>query len=614
MLKIRCIIIAMVVIAMAVGIDAAPPRRRAVKRLFAPEKKPESPTRLLPPREVRRLSKPRPEVAENTDQSLPRIMTQQSLPMGPRLTPVQSSATTVSAPSQVPIAMPIAMPVAKQLRQLDEPDASIHSPDPIAPVAPIASGRSREIFAHQPTIGERLAATPTNDILSDFSPNPLLQTTSSDLAANLDVYAGKQPVPTQRPWVELGQPFYGTGITPKGTELFGPYHPLRGEGYLYGDLRTGIASGRNAAGRTDNFATRLNLDADLKLTDTERLHAFIGPLDDGGAFTRYEYEAGDLRFRNEIDFTPVTAFLEGDLGAIFGGATGQPSPKEIPFAIGLVPLIFQNGIWIEDAVTGIATAIPAQHSAALNWSNFDATFFAIFDQLNSPAFGNDENAAQAFGTNWFIEAYGGYIESGYAYVRDRNRRERSYHNITASFTRRYFDRISNSVRVIVNTGQDGPQSARTADGTLLLIENSYITADPLRFVPYFNLFVGWDRPQSVARAGISGGILRNTGLNFDTDGLNGFATLDPTGNNTAGFSVGVDLIGQELDHQWIVEATYLTRNNGPNPLVQGDQAAVGTRYQFPISHRTLIRTDLMYGWRGGLGDVYGTRMEWRWKF
>lgn len=459
-----------------------------------------------------------------------------------------------------------------------------------------------------------IVAEDIGETLADFSPNPLFQNNSSDLEINHEVYASKHPVPTQHPWVELGQTFYGTGITPEGTNLFGPYHPLRGEGYLYGDLRTGIASGRNAAGRTDNFATRLNLDADLKLTDSERLHAFVGPLDDGGAFTRYEYEAGDLRFRNEIDFTPVTAFFEGDLGAIYGGATGQPSPREIPIALGLVPLIFQNGIWIEDAVAGVATSIPAQHSTALNWSNYDATFFAIFDQLNSPAFGADEHAAQAFGTAWFIEAYGGYIESGYAYVRDRNRRERSYHNITASFTRRYFDRISNSVRVIVNTGQDGPQSSRTADGTLLLIENSWITADPLRFVPYFNLFVGWDSPQSVARAGVSGGILRNTGLNFDTDGLNGFSTLDPTANNTAGFSVGVDLIGDKIDRQWILEATYLTRNNGPNAQVQGDQYGLGTRYQFPISHRTLIRTDLMYGWRGGLEDVYGTRMEWRWKF
>ena len=57
-----------------------------------------------------------------------------------------------------------------------------------------------------------------------------------------------------------------------------------------------------------------------------------------------------------------------------------------------------------------------------------------------------------------------------------------------------------------------------ADGVLLLVENSWISSSPLTVVPYANFFVGWDRPQSVARAGVSGGILRNTGINFDTDG------------------------------------------------------------------------------------------------
>ena len=42
---------------------------------------------------------------------------------------------------------------------------------------------------------------------------------------------------------------------------------------------------------------------------------------------------------------------------------------------------------------------------------------------------------------------------------------------------------------------------RTADGGLLLVENSWITAAPLTVVPYANFFYGWDRPQSVARAG-----------------------------------------------------------------------------------------------------------------
>lgn len=478
---------------------------------------------------------------------------------------------------------------------LPEPDSIVH--DDVLPIT------------------AAIANDTCNDYFNDFSPTPIPPSSVyHDAGREQWVYDSKKAVPVQHPWIEWGRIFYGDGITPRGRNWFGDTNLVRPKFYLYGDLRSGIAAGRNAGGRTDNWANRLNLDADLQITDTERFHAFVGPLDDGGAFTRWERVAGDFRFRNEVDFTPVTAFFEGDLGSMLGGAMGESSPFELPFTVGLVPLLFQNGIWMEDAVTGAAFSLPARHSRLLNWSNYDATFFAIFDQLNSLAFGADENAAQAFGTAWFIEAYGGYIESGYAYVRDRNNSARSYHNITTSFTRRYFDRISNSVRIIVNAGQDLDEADRTADGALLLVENSWITAQSLTVVPYANFFYGWDRPQSVARAGVSGGILRNTGINFDTDGLNGFATLDPTANDTAGGSLGIDLIGDDLDRQLLLEVSYVTPHGDGNPLVPDDQFAVGSRYQFPISHRTLLRFDVMHGWRRGLDDVYGTRMEYRWKF
>lgn len=447
----------------------------------------------------------------------------------------------------------------------------------------------------------------------DFSPTPIDPAASyHDGDREAWVYDAKHAVATQHPWVQWGRVWYDDGVTPRGINWFGSMNLVRPEFYVYGDFRTGVQAARNAGGRADNFAARLNLDMDLQITDTERFHAFVGPLDENNQFTRYELVGGDLQFRSELDFTPATAFFEGDLGTMLGAAGGQSSPFELPITAGLVPLLFQNGIWMEDAVTGAAVALPARHSRLLNWSNYDATFFAVFDQLNSPAFA-DRSDAQAFGTAWFIEAYGGYIETGYAYLNHRNNSTLSYHNATISFTRRYFDRISNSVRVIFNAGQDRAPSARTADGGLLLVENSWITAAPLTVVPYANFFYGWNRPQSVARAGISGGILRNTGINFDTDGVNGFPTLDPTASDTAGAAFGVDLIGKQLDRQLLLEFAYLTPH-GDRAIANGDQLGIGARYQFPISNATLLRFDAMHGWRDGDENIYGTRMEYRWKF
>ena len=426
------------------------------------------------------------------------------------------------------------------------------------------------------------------------------------------VYDEKHNVPTQRPLVEWGRKWYSDGITPRGINLFGEMNMVRPKFYVYGDYRTGIQGARNAGGRADNWASRLNLDMDFQVTDAGRFHSFVGPLDEGGRFTRWELVNGDLKYQNEMDLTPVTAFYEGDLGEIIAGRRNSSSPFELPFTLGLIPLLYQNGIWMEDAVAGAAFALPARHSNLLNWSNFDASFFAVFDELNSPAF-EKASDAQAFGGALFIEAYGGYIETGYAYLNHRNDSDFSYHNATFSFTRRYFQRISNSVRVIVNAGQDLEKSTRTADGGLLLVENSWITAAPLTFVPYMNFFYGWDRPQSVARAGLSGGILRNSGLNFDTDGLNGFPTLDTSAADTAGVAMGVDLIGDDLDRQLVLEFAALTPHGG-RAIAQGNQYGVGARYQFALSNATLLRFDVMHGWRGNQENVYGTRMEYRWKF
>jgi hypothetical protein len=132
----------------------------------------------------------------------------------------------------------------------------------------------------------------------------------------------------------------------------------------------------------------------------------------------------------------------------------------------------------------------------------------------------------------------------------------------------------------------------------------------MNLIPYFNVFSGWDRPQSVARAGVSGGVLRNTGINFEIDGLNGHPTLDATAADSFGGALGVDLIGDDFNRQWILETAYASPH-GDRAFISGDQFALGTRYQFAISHRSIIRMDAMHAWVRGDENLYGTRIEYR---
>jgi len=449
----------------------------------------------------------------------------------------------------------------------------------------------------------------------DFSTQGGPQGSTFDPQAALHVYRGKFPVPVQRPLIELWRPLYTSGIYPPALTWFGVTNPMKPHFMVYGDMRTVAGANRNAVGKSNAWGNVLNLDMDLQLTSTERLHAFVAPLNSGTTATGLSFN-DEVDFVDAINFDLVTLFFEGDLGALTGGATRRFPPFDLPFTFGLIPLVYQNGIWANDAVLGAAVALPARHSRRLKWSNFDASFFWATDNITTDAFPGQDSASDFFGTAWFIDAYEGYLEAGYAFVNDNVGGGRSYHNLALAFTRRYLAKVSNSVRFIVNLGQEDLAVAdRTADGHLLLIENSFITAYPNTVVPYLNFFYGQGSPQSLARVGLAGGILNNTGINFETDGITGYPTLDATGHNTFGFAAGINLLGSQFSHQLVLETAMLKATGSPLLRnAEGDQYATGLRYQKPLSHNLIFRTDHMVAFREGASNLNGSRFEFRWKF
>jgi hypothetical protein len=230
------------------------------------------------------------------------------------------------------------------------------------------------------------------------------------------------------------------------------------------------------------------------------------------------------------------------------------------------------------AFVGLAATIPHINSRALDISNMDITFFAGFDKANTPLGQDDVNI---FGVNTFIEASQGYWEAGYGFTQGQVDAldGQDYHNLTAAFTRRYFGLFSNSVRAITNFGQEDSLAVKTADGTLLLLENSWVTSLPITLIPYFNFFYGDGRPQSLVRAGASGGVLKNTGINFETDNMTGYPTLDATANDTAGGAIGIEYLFDPRSQIVVELATVLVHGNDATRIARGDQFALGVRYQ-----------------------------------
>jgi hypothetical protein len=219
-----------------------------------------------------------------------------------------------------------------------------------------------------------------------------------------------------------------------------------------------------------------------------------------------------------------------------------------------------------------------------------------------------------YGVATFIEAWDGYVELNYAYLQDRSDLDRGYHNSSVAYTRRFAAWLSHSFRVINNAGQNPNGIEQTADGTLLLWENSLISRHPYTRIPYFNFFLGLDRPQSVARDALSGGVLRNTGILFETDGLTGFPFLDDTAQNSAGGAVGLNLLADDFSQQLILETAAVVPLSGQVSTAGDPQYGFGLRYQIPLTNSVIFRSDAMVGIQESGDNLQGFRVELRKKW
>jgi hypothetical protein len=464
-------------------------------------------------------------------------------------------------------------------------------------------------------------AKPVPIDMQGFGPDPVYEDSAYDAEAQFAIYGNKRTINKVHPLVELGQPLYGEGPLNRSYDIIGSKNLVSPQFYIYGDWRTVVASNKNGNTSLAQIVTRPSFDIDLKLTGTERLHALIRPLENNGKFTRNEFGGDKAQGAQvETNLNPVTFFFEGDLGAITSGLKNDYVKWDLPFTFGLIPLVFQNGIWLDDAFLGGAFTIPSKNSKRFDISNMDVTFFAGTNQVTTAAIKTngvlDDSAAEIFGVTTFIETQQGYIEAGYGYTKDdRPNKNFSYHNATAAFTKRYGGVLSNSMRAIVNFGQNPLNGeAKTADGFILLAENSFITSLPSTFIPYANLFYGRGHPQSLARAAAAGGILKNVGINFETDGLTGFPKLEDTGNNTYGGAVGLEYLF-ELNKQVVVElATVQTLGNDSNRIAKGNQYALGARYQIPLDKAWIFRADAITAELENASNIRGVRFELRRKF
>lgn len=464
-----------------------------------------------------------------------------------------------------------------------------------------------------------------------FRPDPTYQDKPYSADQQIDIYGGKHAVDEPRPALELGVPLYEEGPVSGGFNLIGGKDLVNPAFSVFGDWRTAIAYNDNGHHKeVGQLATTANFEVDLQLTATERIHALFRPFEQRGFMNKQFFGPDNNGKFNGVDnFNVRDVFFEGDAGAIFSSLTNSYQSWDLPFSVGLVPMFFQNGVWANDAIAGGAFAIPALNSPMLGIANMDLSFFAGFDKVSTPAIkdknGNlAEDDVKVYGAAAFIEANEGYWEAGFGHVDGtgkfgdaREFGDLSYNSATVAFTRRYFGLLSNSIRGVWSFGQDpGPDKAKTADGFIVLLENSLITKQELTLVPYFNVFAGFKRPQALIRNGDAGGILFNTGIGFQTDGLTGFPKLDDSGQDAFGGALGVEYLFN-LDQQIVAELSTVQTFHGdsdPGRAAKGQQFGLELRYEIPLTNDLIWRCDGMIARRVNDNNIAGVRTELRLKF
>ena len=492
---------------------------------------------------------------------------------------------------------------------------SLFPPENQADTQPAEANSKKKTDGNSTDTGENISSN--EDGKGDLFRSDPQYETSYNAQGQVDVYGAKTAVEPPRPLLELGRQQYTSGAYDESSTLLGKKNPLlpgpchlrrlADGACLQQEQRQGYCPDRDPA------EPRRRLQDHRHRTHTRLLHAaskeaINSPASSSAATT------ADGKFNFEFDPEPQTLFFEGDFGSLYSGFSGREASFDLPFTVGLFPLFLQNGIWANDAILGGAVSFPAKNSQALGLANFDVTLFAAFNDVDNAgiigADGDDNNNSNLFGATAFIDAYSGYIETGYGLIDGRDDQEGLLtHFVTGAYTRRYSNTISNSTRVFANFGED-PQG--DDEGLAIISENSLITGLPSTLLPYANFFVGFGNPQPLVD-GNGAGILKNVGINFETDALTGYPKLDDTGSNTWGGAIGLQYLF-DLDEQLVFELAMVQPFEDDGIGAEDGQYGFGVRYQIPIDRAWLFRADATYQMLQGVEDNFGVRAEIRRKF
>ena len=409
-----------------------------------------------------------------------------------------------------------------------------------------------------------------------------------------------------KPILELGAPFLGTGALDPGFEI--PGGAVWQPSFLvYGTYRSALQTFDNGETQFSEWVHRLDLFGNLQLTGTERLLVGLRPLDQDGRFTGYGFEPGGNSdgWFDEFNGRVTTLFFEGDFGELFPNLDRSDfSSNDWGFSVGRQPLVFQEGLLINDTVDGVAlvrdTLVPK------GGSDLRLTFFYGWDNIHRD--NNDEDG----GTNMFaLFTESDFPTSTYQfdaiYIQDDDDSTDGLYWGAGAIQR--IDHFNTAFRVLGSHALNS-ESPEVSDGYLFFGEVSW-TPPHSQDLVYVNGFWGIDEFASAARGPDAGGPLGRTGILFAAVGLGQYgAALGNRADESVGGALGYQMFFDHTRKQLILEAGGRSGTDGDNE----DMMALGARYQQAMGQHAILQFDV-FGSIPEEGDnMWGARVELQIKF
>jgi hypothetical protein len=392
-----------------------------------------------------------------------------------------------------------------------------------------------------------------------------------------------------KPILEIGPRFLGIGNLPRGWELPGGavWTPqLIG----FGTMSSGLQGVQNQATgfRTEEWANRLDLFANLQLSGTERLLVGFRPLDNDTGASGYNFSNGVVnRQDNRLNRQLRTLFFQGDVGEIFPHLDhADKGSWDIGFAVGRQPLNFQDGMLINDAADSVGvtrnTIIP--HGG----TNLQITGLYGWQGLHG-----SNNAARAnvevFGAVTTADIGRSSFNGEFFFVHDRAGQDDGAY-WAVSRTRR-FGHLNTTMRVLGSYALHAavrPTVPIVDTGHLMFAEFSRTPAWTHDLF-YVNMFAAVGDFTSVSRAPGTGGPLGRAGILFASSPFGRYpAPISNRARNAAGGAVGYqklfDAFGRK---QLVLEAdARVSRERTQETAVAG-----GARYQQAFGRHLVVQFD-----------------------